>query len=144
MDESRLRAGREHSAVADEFLWLEDRHGGPALAWVHRQNARTEAELKGDTDYQSFFETAFELMTAEDNIAVGYALRGHVYNFWQDKTNPLGLWRRTSIPSYKTDKPVWETIIDFDPGRGRGSEVGLERRQPAVPGLLALPDQAVP
>ncbi|OWK21666.1 hypothetical protein AJ88_18455 [Mesorhizobium amorphae CCBAU 01583] len=53
-------------------------------------------------------------MTAEDNIAVGAALNGHVYNFWQDRTNVLGLWRRTTVASYKTDKPEWETIIDFD------------------------------
>jgi prolyl oligopeptidase len=53
-------------------------------------------------------------MTAEDNIPVGAALAGHVYNFWQDKTNVLGLWRRTTVASYKTDKPDWETIIDFD------------------------------
>ena len=37
-----------------------------------------------------------------------------MYNFWQDKTNVLGLWRRTAVASYKTEKPEWETIIDFD------------------------------
>ena len=26
----------------------------------------------------------------------------------------LGLWRRTTVASYKTEKPEWETIIDFD------------------------------
>jgi prolyl oligopeptidase len=26
----------------------------------------------------------------------------------------LGLWRRTAVASYKTEKPEWETIIDFD------------------------------
>lgn len=105
---------RQNDADADEFLWLEERESKEALDWVHGQNAVTVAELQGDPAYQPMFETALELMTAEDNIAVGHALNGHVYNFWQDKNNVLGLWRRTTVASYKTDKPDWETIIDFD------------------------------
>ncbi|MDG4880149.1 prolyl oligopeptidase family protein [Mesorhizobium sp. WSM4884] len=101
-------------AAEDPFLWLEDRNGKEALDWVHRQNAVTVAELQGDPSYQGAFETALDLMTAEDNIPVGSALAGHVYNFWQDKTNALGLWRRAPVASYKTAKPEWETIIDFD------------------------------
>jgi prolyl oligopeptidase len=101
-------------AAEDAFLWLEDRASKQALEWVHRQNEITVAELQGDPAYQATFQTALDLMTAEDNIAVGSALNGHVYNFWQDKTNVLGLWRRTTVASYKTEKPQWETIIDFD------------------------------
>ncbi|MER8440840.1 prolyl oligopeptidase family protein [Mesorhizobium sp. M1312] len=102
------------SAAEDPFLWLEDRTGKEALDWVHRQNEITVGELQGDPSYQAYFRTALDLMTAEDNIAVGSALNGHVYNFWQDKTNVLGLWRRTRVASYKTEKPDWETILDFD------------------------------
>ncbi|RUV70221.1 MAG: S9 family peptidase [Mesorhizobium sp.] len=103
-----------NSADEDPFLWLEDRTGKQALDWVHRQNEATTGELQGDPSYQTYFQTALDLMTAEDNIAVGSALNGHVYNFWQDKTNVLGLWRRTTVASYKTEKPDWDTIIDFD------------------------------
>lgn len=102
------------TAAEDNFLWLEDRTSKQSLDWVHRQNEVTVGELQGDPSYQAAFETALDLMTAEDNVAVGAALNGHVYNFWQDKTNVLGLWRRTTVASYKTEKPDWETIIDFD------------------------------
>ncbi len=102
------------TAAEDDYLWLEDRTSKQSLDWVHRQNEVTVGELQGDPSYQAAFETALDLMTAEDNIAVGAALNGHVYNFWQDKTNVLGLWRRTTVASYKTEKPDWETIIDFD------------------------------
>lgn len=102
------------AAAEDKFLWLEDRTSKESLDWVHGQNEITVGELQGDPSYQAAFETALDLMTAEDNIAVGAALNGHVYNFWQDKTNVLGLWRRTTVASYKTEKPDWETIIDFD------------------------------
>ena len=61
-----------------------------SLDWVHRQNEVTVGELQGDPSYQASFQTALDLMTAEDNIAVGAAIAGHVYNFWQDKTNALG------------------------------------------------------
>ncbi|MER8968108.1 prolyl oligopeptidase family protein [Mesorhizobium sp. M0902] len=106
--------GQPGSAAEDPFLWLEDRRGKQALDWVHHQNAVTVGELQGDPSYQTSFETALDLMTAEDNIAVGAAINGYVYNFWQDRTNVLGLWRRTTVASYKTDKPEWQTIIDFD------------------------------
>jgi len=102
------------SAPEDEFLWLEDRDSERAREWVREQNARTVAELQGDPEYQPTFETALSLMTAEDNLAFGAEIRGKVYNFWQDSKNALGIWRRTSVESYKTDKPDWETIIDFD------------------------------
>lgn len=112
-DKSSL-AAKSAVSMEDEFLWLEDRTSPEALAWVHDQNRVTVSALQGDPAYQPLFETTLQLMTAEDNIAVGSALRQTVYNFWQDKTNALGLWRRTSIASYKTDSPDWETIIDFD------------------------------
>ncbi|RVD18462.1 prolyl oligopeptidase family serine peptidase [Mesorhizobium sp. M4B.F.Ca.ET.017.02.2.1] len=109
-----ITKGQTEPAAGDSFLWLEDRNGKGALDWVHAQNELTVAELQGDPGYQASFETALDLMTAEDNIPVGTAINGHVYNFWQDKTNVLGLWRRTTVASYKTDKPEWETIVDFD------------------------------
>lgn len=99
---------------ADPFLWLEERTSKEALDWVHAQNKVTVGQLQGDPSYPAAFETALDLMTAEDNIAVGSAVGDHVYNFWQDKTNVLGLWRRATVASYKTEKPDWETILDFD------------------------------
>jgi prolyl oligopeptidase len=98
----------------DPWLWLEERAGGEALEWVRRQNKLSLAELATDPRYQGFFDTALELLTAEDRIAYGYALAGHVYNFWQDKANVLGLWRRAPVSSYKSARPEWETLVDFD------------------------------
>ena len=104
-------AGR---ALADPFLWLEERNGEKALAWVAEQNAKTTAELRGDPRYEPYVDTAFELFTASDNLAYGYVQGGFVYNFWQDDAHNLGIWRRTTPASYKTAAPQWETVIDFD------------------------------
>ena len=100
--------------LADPFLWLEERNGEKAMAWVAEQNARTAAELRGDPRYDPYVDTAFELFTSSDNPAYGYVQGGLVYNFWQDDEHNLGLWRRTSPASYKTAAPDWETVIDFD------------------------------
>jgi prolyl oligopeptidase len=107
-------AGAVALAADDPFLWLEDRYGEKSIAWVTEQNKKTAAEFTADPRFSEYFDAALKLFTAEDNIAYGSADRGVVYNFWSDGRNPLGIWRRTSIESYKTDTPDWETLIDFD------------------------------
>ncbi|MGN6850716.1 MAG: prolyl oligopeptidase family serine peptidase, partial [Sphingomicrobium sp.] len=37
-----------------------------------------------------------------------------IYNFWQDADHVRGIWRRTSLASYSTGKPEWETVLDLD------------------------------
>lgn len=37
-----------------------------------------------------------------------------LYNFWQDRANPRGVLRRTTLESYRTDTPQWETVLDID------------------------------
>jgi prolyl oligopeptidase PreP (S9A serine peptidase family) len=42
-------------------------------------------------------------------------LRGEmVYNFWQDRSHPRGIWRRTTMASYSAAEPQWETLLDLD------------------------------
>ena len=38
----------------------------------------------------------------------------YLYNFWRDAANPRGLWRRTTLDSYRTDAPEWDVLIDVD------------------------------
>lgn len=102
------------SAADDPYLWLEERNGDKATAWVAEQNAKMTAELKSDPRYEAYVDKAVELFTASDDIAYGYAQGGYIYNFWQDGDHNLGVWRRTSPASYKSAAPDWETLIDFD------------------------------
>ena len=37
-----------------------------------------------------------------------------LYNFWQDAEHVRGIVRRTSLASYRTDNPAWETVLDVD------------------------------
>ena len=47
----------------------------------------------------------------------------YLYNFWRDAANPRGLWRRTTLDSYRTDSPEWDVLIDVDElGRADGEK----------------------
>ncbi|MGO1542542.1 MAG: prolyl oligopeptidase family serine peptidase, partial [Luteimonas sp.] len=36
------------------------------------------------------------------------------YNFWRDKDNERGIWRRTTLEEYRKDSPDWELLLDLD------------------------------
>lgn len=99
---------------AASHLWLEEVEGADALAWVTAQNARTLAELEADPRYAGFEAAALDVLNSSERIPYGSVRDGYVYNFWQDNVNVRGLWRRTPAASYRTQAPVWETILDFD------------------------------
>ena len=98
----------------DPNLWLEEVEGDAALAWVRAQNTRSLDELTGDKRYTQLEAEALEIVNATDRIAYGVIRDGLVYNFWQDADNIRGLWRRTTLESYASETPDWETVIDFD------------------------------
>ncbi len=97
----------------DPYLWLEEVEGKAALAWVADQNARTRARFADDR-------------VAADREALKAALdrpgrlphvtrRGaHLYNYWTDAANPRGLWRRTTMDSFRSDTPEWDVLLDLD------------------------------
>ncbi len=43
-----------------------------------------------------------------------FAGDGSLRNFWQDKDHVRGIWRKTTLESYRTAEPAWETILDID------------------------------
>ena len=49
------------------------------------------------------------MLDADDRIPYVRRRGEYLYNFWQDATNPRGLWRRTTLDEYRTDEPEWET-----------------------------------
>ena len=100
--------------TTDPLIWMEDVEGEAALAWVNAQNERSLAKIKALSVFDDNYAKAVELATSTDRIPYGTVRDGLVYNFWQDETNVRGLWRRTSLDSYKTDAPEWETVLDFD------------------------------
>ncbi len=107
------QAETERSA-SDPYLWLEEIQGEKALAWVKKQNDRTLKVLTGDSRYQPAYGRILGIYQSPDRIAYGQLRAGHVDNFWQDRDHVRGLWRRTTLASYKTDAPEWEVLLDID------------------------------
>jgi len=101
--------------VADDpYVWLEDVHGQKQLEWVKQRNDVALKQLKSDPDYQRNYAAILAVLDATDRIPFGSAYFSHVFNFWQDETHVRGIWRRTTIESYETQSPQWETLIDVD------------------------------
>ncbi|MFZ5721427.1 MAG: prolyl oligopeptidase family serine peptidase [Pseudomonadota bacterium] len=98
----------------DPFLWLEDVNGARAMDWVKAQNARSAARLEQDPRYETFRAEALAIFTAQDRIPTPHFRAGGIDNLWQDGEHPHGLWRHTSLESFRTDTPRWETLLDLD------------------------------
>ncbi len=98
----------------DPFLFLEEIEGERALAWARAENERTLGELQSDPRYQQSYDRALEILQARDRIPfVGFRPSG-LYNFWQDQDHVRGIVRRTTLESYRSDDPQWETVLDVD------------------------------
>ncbi|MCX5380123.1 prolyl oligopeptidase family protein [Streptomyces sp. NBC_00091] len=98
----------------DPYLWLEDVEGEAALAWVRERNAETVAALTADPEFKVLEREVREVL--DDDGRIPYVVRRgrHLYNFWQDAGRLRGVWRRTTLEEYRTERPAWETLLDLD------------------------------
>ena len=99
---------------ADPFLWLEDVQGARALAWVKDQNARTTKVLEAVPEFAPTEAKTLAILDSKEKIPSPELLGLDVYNFWRDGEHQHGLWRRTTLASYRTPSPAWETVLDVD------------------------------
>lgn len=97
----------------DPYLWLEDVTGDDALAWVRAHNDPTVAELGGER-FEQMRAEALEVLDTDARIPYVRRRGEYLYNFWRDAANQKGLWRRTTLESYRTEKPTWDVILDID------------------------------
>ena len=108
-------AGAAQTAAAnDPYIWLEDKDGAKALAWVEAENAKTLPRLQNDPRYKTFYAEALAIASAKDRIPMPEQLAGKILNFWRDADHPQGLWRWTSEADYASATPRWTTLIDLD------------------------------
>jgi prolyl oligopeptidase len=104
-------------APQDPYLWLEDVTGEEALDWVRAHNEPTKAEFcdgESAAEFERMRTEALEVLDTDARIPYIRRRGEYLYNFWRDATNPRGLWRRTTLESYRTDSPEWEVLIDVD------------------------------
>ena len=98
----------------DPYLWLEDVEGAKPLEWVEAQNKVSLAELTAAPGYQALYDRLLAINDSRARIPAVVKRGAFYYNFWQDKTNPRGLWRRTTPEDYRNENPKWETVLDLD------------------------------
>jgi len=98
----------------DPFAWLEDVQGEKALAWAKEHNKKSLAVLEARPEYKPTYKRTLEILDSKEKIPMP-SLRGDfVYNFWKDDAHERGIWRRTTLASYRTAAPQWETVLDVD------------------------------
>jgi len=98
----------------DSFMWLENIGGQKALEWVKAQNVATTKELEAVNVFKPIYNRTVQILDSKDRIATPSLYGSTVYNFWQDSAHERGIWRRTTLDSYRTAAPQWETVIDVD------------------------------
>ena len=100
-------------AVEDEFLWLEEVQSDRALSWVTEQNQHT-TRLFEDSDLEQTTRQILDVLDSTDRIPMVSKRGQFLYNFWKDAEHPRGLWRRTTLDSYKSPEPEWDILLDID------------------------------
>ncbi len=101
-------------AAEDPWLWLEQVEGENALAWARGQNERSLEQLEAHPLFDPIHERALEILTSDDRIAYPSLMGGEVYNFWRDDEHVRGIWRTTSLTSFREGSPEWDVILDVD------------------------------
>src|SRR6185369_4439653 len=98
----------------DEYQWLEDLDDPAATAWVLARNEETTAALTGSDRFAELRAQAREVLDSVEGLPYPTWRDGYLYNFWRDEAHPRGLWRRTTVDSYRTTEPDWELLLDLD------------------------------
>ena len=107
-------SNNDDNKMKDPYLWLEDVEGKEALQWVESQNELTKERYSQAETFDETYNYLLDDYNSVDRIPFPSIRGQYIYNFWRDKNNIRGIWRRTSLESYQNDAPEWETVIDVD------------------------------
>ena len=110
-----LLTGSAYSQGQDDpYLWLEDVNAPRSMEWVNQKNKTTLEYLQAYTEYPNLVAKMVEVLDSEERIAYPSIVGEYVYNFWQDKKNQRGLWRRMPLSDYLKNSSEWEAVLDID------------------------------
>jgi len=102
-------------AETDPYLWMEAVTGADVDPWVAQQRERAESLLQQLPVHAQLQRDIREVLDSPARIpAVQQLGDGKLYSFWRDAAHPRGLWRRTSLTSFQSADPQWETVLDLD------------------------------
>jgi prolyl oligopeptidase len=98
----------------DEHAWLEHVDGAAQLDWVRERNAGEAARLAATPDFARVRDRILAMLDSDAKIPDVIKIGPYYYNFWKDADHERGLWRRTTLESYRSPQPDWETVLDLD------------------------------
>lgn len=101
-------------AGEDPHQWLEEVHGAEALDWVRARNDVSVEALTQAPGFEELRQRLLAIHDSDERIAHLSKLGKWYYNFWRDAEHPRGIWRRTSLESYRSASPDWEIVLDLD------------------------------
>ena len=102
------------STTDDPHVWLEDVSGEKALDWVKARNEKAKQRIESDPSFEKLRNDLLEILDSNARIPFVAKNGEFYYNFWRDKKNERGLWRRTTLSEYKKAEPNWEVLLDLD------------------------------
>ena len=118
---SRNAATADEQDASDPYLWLEEVESEESLNFAKAANeACLEALGDPTTSETNTYSRVLAALTSDERIPhvakYGRDDKGEeiMFNFWKDGNNPKGLWRRTTLSSYRTDSPDWQTVLNVD------------------------------
>jgi prolyl oligopeptidase len=117
----------------DPWLWLEEVEGERALAWVAEQNAVTLGRL-ADARFAADRDAVRAALDRPDKLPHITRRGAWVYNYWQDAAHPRGIWRRTTLDSYRGPEPAWDTLLNLDALAGEEGEDWVWQGATTLPG----------
>ena len=117
----------------DPYLWLEEIEDAGVVAWVEAQNAATLGRF-GDGRFSADRDALKTIFDRPDNIPYPNRRGAKLFNPWQDAEHPRGLWRTTSLQSFRSDAPNWEILIDVDALATKEGEDWVWRGGATLPG----------
>ena len=104
----------EQTQQADPYQWLEDVGGEKALEWVKARNAVAQKRIEADGGFDKLRTDLLAILDSNERIPFVTKHGEYYYNFWRDRKNERGLWRRTTLSEYQKSAPEWEVLLDLD------------------------------
>ena len=92
---SQLKKVSDVTPEEDPFVWLEDVTGENALNWVRQRNEKTQKKFENDP-FRHLENDLLTILDSDERIPFVSKQGDFYYNFWRDKKNERGLWRRNS------------------------------------------------
>ncbi|ADG80253.1 Prolyl oligopeptidase OS=Tsukamurella paurometabola (strain ATCC 8368 / DSM / CCUG 35730 / CIP 100753 / JCM 10117 / KCTC 9821 / NBRC 16120 / NCIMB 702349/ NCTC 13040) OX=521096 GN=Tpau_3675 PE=4 SV=1 [Tsukamurella paurometabola] len=105
----------------DPYLWLEEVESDTSLDWARERNADSAARLAGER-FETIESEVLAILDSDERIPSVRRRGEWLWNYWIDGEHPYGLWRRTTLESYRTDSPEWDVVIDLDALREQDGE----------------------